>query len=529
MTGPVVVNDEDCGVFGRLTAGIDPQAVNRFVVGEDAGPRPMSAEEAKDELGDPFATLVLLQGKFPATADAALQELDAALPDGDPLRDQLSFVLGEGSQLPKDSPAERSLRFLVSRGSTGESPEILISTFDPIEGDVELMAWDRTHDGFNYYRTVGPDSAWVWAGNSRHAIAAKTEGKGPFESHTSGSFLMKELKLPWVNWHSQSERIPDDVFPAGHPLREHPFFAKREGAEICEIQVAIPSINRWTRARFAKLTGPDGKVERPARVMEQILATPTVNLASSAARSSTATGEVDLPPTFFVDSDSLSGKLGLPGPPRLAVAADLYQASLTRFDFSLSQGGQVVERGDTHFAFAVPERAFEDVATLEAAIGLGLVSPRLAACLLMVDFPNPVFSRPRRQLLDRAPLDPVVPAEYSELFATAILDAVDDTPESSPERDFAARWGLGDDEPTWRAAFGAELESYYGAIAGRLQTQEGFDDYVKLAESRRKLPDGRKKLPIFESDLLFATTNIEPIARAMRPDGTVTELAGVTP
>jgi hypothetical protein len=36
------------------------------------------------------------------------------------------------------------------------------------------MAWDRRSGGFNFHRTVGANSAWVFAGNSRHALADPT-------------------------------------------------------------------------------------------------------------------------------------------------------------------------------------------------------------------------------------------------------------------------------------------------------------------------------------------------------------------
>ena len=64
-----------------------------------------------------------------------------------------------------------------------------------------------------------------------------------------------------------------------------------------------------------------------------------------------------------------------------------------------------MRKGDTHFCFLVPERAFEDQAVLREAIEIGLVTKRLAACLLMVDPWNPIFSDRRRALLRHVPAD----------------------------------------------------------------------------------------------------------------------------
>jgi hypothetical protein len=128
-----------------------------------------------------------------------LAALDRAASEADALGRQMIFLVGEGSQIPfspDTASLQRNLRFLVTRGSGPGGPDVLLSSFHPDEGDVELMAWDRRSGGFNFYRTVGANSGWVFAGNSRHALADPTQGKGPFESHRSGNILMKELRAP---------------------------------------------------------------------------------------------------------------------------------------------------------------------------------------------------------------------------------------------------------------------------------------------------------------------------------------------
>jgi hypothetical protein len=57
--------DVTCAVFRRLPpAALAPEAIHRFIVGEDPAPRRLTAEEASRELGDPFAVLLLLRGSF---------------------------------------------------------------------------------------------------------------------------------------------------------------------------------------------------------------------------------------------------------------------------------------------------------------------------------------------------------------------------------------------------------------------------------------------------------------------------------
>jgi hypothetical protein len=519
--------DMSCAVFAR-DLNLQSDRIHRFVVGEDAQPRSLTTSEAEQELGDPFATLLLLQGVFPQTAEEAVTAIKNAAAAGDSLRNQMSFLLGEGSQIPFDNATaslDRGLRFVVTLGATAngppEGPDILVSVFTPESDDIELMAWDRVAGGFNFYRSVGEPPAWVFAGNSRHALTPPTEGKGPFESHKSGALLMKELKLPWINWDSSSAHIFATAFAPDDKRRTHPWFTGKEpgGAYTLEFAAARPAITRWARARFDKLAASNAAIDRPSRIIEQIVGTPTVNLFTShrESESASSTGVIDLPATFFVDADGLS-QLGLDGPPEFNVSREIYTTSLQTFDVKLTDGNGFERAGDTHFAFVIPERAFEDQAALREALRIGLISKRLAAALLMTDFPNPVFSERRAALLAHVPASATISngqSNFSQEMADAILAAADDSPDGSPEREFKQRWDVGGD---FVGPFNQLLSSYYTAVANQLNTQAGFDDYFRLAESRRaKVRD----MPIFENPLLFARTNIPLATRTMQADGSV--------
>ncbi|MDQ4144911.1 MAG: hypothetical protein M3198_14460 [Actinomycetota bacterium] len=513
-----------CQDLERQSEGLEDDAVHRFVLGEDDRPRRLSTEEASRELGDAFAQRLLINGTFPRTAGEVLSSIEEAVGAGDPLRVHQFFLVGEGSQIPPgSSPVERNLRFLATCGTGPGGPDIMVSAFHPDQGTVEVMAWDERAAGFNYYRTVGRSSAWVFAGNSRHALSPPTRDNGPFESHKSGHFLMKELRLPWVNWDSPQARIDPSVL-ADEGLLNHPWVRRLAigGAYTLEEDVALPSIGRWTRARIAALLRGDA-LETPRRILEQILDTPTVNLISSHTSSEAAvTGaasEVDLPDTFFVDSAALVGILELKSPPTPFVAPSIYAKSLNNFAVTLTDGARFSRPGDTHFAFLVPERAFEDTETLNQAIGQGIVSRRLAACLLMVDFPNPVFSAKRRRLLEHVPDTPI--SDSAEGFSKQVADAIRGSAAASQpgtaEHEFAARWDVGED---FKDPFDDLLQAYYASFAQRLQTQEGFDNYMRLAESRRARV---KDMPIAESPLLFAETNVPRGERRMKEDGTIEE------
>lgn len=528
------VADETCGVFSNNTFRLNRGRIHRFLVGEDDRPRAMPPDEAKRELGDSFATLLLLKGVFPKSAEDVLAQIDKHAKANSPLRRHMTFVVGETSQIPRAQGSERlrrNVRFIVTRGSDGaqppEGPDILISIGNPGGSDIELMAWDRTRGGFNYYRAVGDGPAWVFAGNSRHAVSGPTQGKGPFESHRSGAFLMKELKLPWVNWDSPEAPMTAEALPRDDPRARHPWFTKKEpgGAYTFELAVARPAIERWARARFDAIAAA-GTIEDPRRIMEQVLGVAderarVANLASSNVESRRVVASkvpVDLPPSFFADVDGLA-EAGLVVDDLLTVEADLYAKTLGKFKVRLEDGSGFVRPGDTHFAFAVPERAFEDVVVIREALRVTLLTRRLAACLLMVDFPNPVFSERRAKLLDHVPRSATIRngrSRFSQQMADAILKAAPGTPDGSPEREFAERWNVGKE---FDPRFNRLLTKYFGALKKRLKTQAGFDDCWRIAHARRELA---RKTPVFgEFDLVFPKSDVPRPVRRMRADGTV--------
>lgn len=523
--------DETCMAFDQVER-IDPKTLNRFVVGADPRPRPMTRRQVK-ALGDAFARTFFAKGKIPRSAQQVIDGIKAAAPKKSPLRTQRSFVVGEGSQIAMTAATatvQRTLRFVVTLGRGPGGPDVFLSTGHPQKGGgVEVMAWDAKADGFNYYRSTGPRAAWMFAGNSRHALLDASRGKGPFESHPSGALLMKELKAPWINWHSPDAGISESVFARNDDRRRHPWFTDKDpgGALAFETDAARPAMERWAKARFAAIRRNGGTVTRPRHIMEQILGTPnrrrsTVNLTTTFVENEVLqpTSQLFLPDTFFVDSEALSGILGLRFPPTFQVSGRIYAKCLARFDVRMEDGDGFRRKGDTHFCFLVPERAFEDQVVLREAIEIGLISKRLAACLLMVDPWNPIFSERRASLLRHVPATAKVvkgKSDFTREMVGRILAEAADGPPGTPEAEFAQRWKVG---PRFAGPFNRLLGDYYEAVKGRLRTQAGFEPYFKLAEERRQTFN---EMPISEFPLLLPRTSIARAGRRMRSDGTVAE------
>lgn len=498
----------------------------RFIGGRDIKAAIISPVEGRQLLADPFAQLVLFSDSaLPVTLRTLLSRLDGITQDNPtalPL--QRSFVVADGGQIPwtqETDGLQRDFRFVVIRQrDTAALPDVLVSASTNLDADdafLQVIGWDPKAGAFQFYDRR--DGSWVWAGSSWEALAPDTRGRGPFDSHVNGALNMKELKLPWVNWHSQSAAILDSALAPADPLRNETLWKSRSPAQEFETDVARPGIKRWTNSRFDRSV-KDGSITGLPEFMRQVLETTTVNLVSSPVANDalTATSSVRLPLTFFLAADALVDVLGLnPDITVPQVAGDTYQAMLTRYNVRTGDGAFVFP-GDTHFVFAVPEPAFEDLVILDGLLSMGVLTRKLASALLMVDFSNPVFSVRRSALLRYVPATVrVQSSDFQDQFIAAIKGAA--APEAgTPEKEFLSNWSLSDQE--WEHTFEQKIETYFAALQPRLQTQDGFAPIFELAESRRR--EFRKR-PLAEFRLTTPITNIPETAPQLEltPDGVV--------
>lgn len=498
----------DAGSAHGAAPAPDAARVQRMVLGIDPRPAPMPDEELARELRDPFAELLLKRGVFPQSLRELLRALDAhnGTPEG--LGIQESFVVGDGGQIPwteSTRALNRELRLVVTR-SRGSDLELMVSASTSIDSEqqfLQVMAWDPHNLVFHYYQRV--DGAWVWAGNSWHALEPPTRGRGPFDSHVNGSLVMKELLAPWLHWSSERARISAEALAPDDPLRDEPLFRDHLGAQKLERSVKA-GIARWTRARLDRTRAPDGTVAKLPLLLRQVVETTTVNLRTADVPSRNAAGKrMFIPLTFFFDQECLMNVVGLaPDVFPCAVKGDVYLESLQRFGFELRADG-FSQPGDVFFAFPFPEPSFEDRAVLEQMLQRGIVDERFAAALLMVDFPNPVFSARRASLARYAPETARVDAsgsDVAERFTAAVRQAAANLPADRPEHEFLVNWDLPEDR--WRAEYERRIVAYFRAAAARAATPEGWDDAMRLAESRRR-EFRRRPLAEFQLTLPVAT------------------------
>jgi hypothetical protein len=275
------------------------------------------------------------------------------------------------------------------------------------------------------------------------------------------------------------------------------------------------------QARFAACV-EGGRLTRLPEFMRHLLETTTVNLTSSVAENGQLAGldRLNLPLTFFFNADALLNTLGLePDISVPEVDAGLYRNCLERFEVAVTDGTFRFP-GDTHFAFAAPEPAFEDLPVLESLLGASLISRKLAACLLMVDFPNPVFSARRAALMKYVRASAATGQGDLPEFIAAVERAAATLPPESPETEFLSNWRIPDSD--WEHVFEKRIEKLMANVGERLSSATAFPDIFRLAEARRR--EFRRR-PLAEFRLTTPATNIPEDAPLLEltADGRVVE------
>jgi hypothetical protein len=404
-------------------------------------------------------------------------------------------------------------------------PDILVSTVPEANDQtalLQLIAWSEKDQAFHFFERDRQRIAWGWAGNSFDALSAPTRGQGPFDSHINGGLVMKELKLPWTHWSSQDNTVPLELYGPSSQFKTEPIFQEVTGAE--QLQSLVEGgIRRWTAGRLKRDLN-NGQLTRLPEYFRQLLWCTSVNLVSCPdAYHDPSVSQFRLPSTFFFDADAfedlacaIDSQAEVVPSQRMTVDAGLYRNAVNKLGIHLTDDADPTHTvgGDTQFAFLVPERAFEDQAVLTALRNSEVISARLALCLLLVDFSNPVFSPQRAQLLAYAPQSAAAAAAGTDLdsqFVAAVQ--AKPAPAGSPEAQFLQLWNT-PDILTWAAH---QLDAYQSAVQAKLQTPQGVEEILQLAESRRHVVEGRM---LFEFRPTLASDHA-PSHLAMAPDASI--------
>lgn len=511
----------------------------RFVEGIDPDVRVFTPEELKQEIRDPFGPL--LAGAVcgvPETVDEVLALLGPPGISGTALPRQTSYVVSATGQITveEEPELERHPRGVVFRTNSGGSKAVFVATSFREQSVLEVLGWDENKALFNYYerRFVNGDeeqAVWVWKGDSSQAWNHQTRDFACFQCHRSGEVNMKELRVPWQNWHSQSATIKQDSIPEDSPLRTSEVFSidprspfLRSGDEL--EKVVIPWIGKTNTTKLERYMNGDLSVYF---ILEPFFRTTTGVLTSSTELSNVGgNAPIIVPRSLFIDQRGLIdvGELfcdAFLSPPNLNIQRSAYHTALGDLNFRMEDPGNYLESpGDTHFALLTNEVPRVDYDLIQEIKMRQVLTRKMVTNLMLIDFVNPVYSPIRAYIFDilqqefnPAPKD--LEDELISFFQSLSEKNLPDVVRAEVQA-FLERGKIS--EPTAFTDHACHaIDSYMGEITTQLEAGD-FRQYMKLIASRYMDFANSDHQSLIESELLLPKT--DPFSGlVMRQDGTV--------
>jgi hypothetical protein len=546
---------------------VQAQQIYRFIEGIDSCMTLMSQADIKSELNDPYATSVLIpnaggKGVWPAT----VADIVSAVSKANPTFSQNSYLLGEGGQIPPSITklGNQDLRYLITWGP-GNSPVIFLSAAPAgapggtPPGFLQVIAFDPIKKNYNYYQYVcnstvaegNPCAAsevqtWSWAGDSSNGRNPQTVGRGCFDCHLNGGLNMKELTVPWNNWHSTAVSISAANIPAA--VANDPLYQNLSTADKFQTNFQGTMFNfttNWVNSNIQS-----GAVSNVSELLRRLIVTTTVNFASSQVRSADTSDVTGLPMDFFLNDSIFRGnsKMNFNGlnfnytvPATIQFARSSYNSFLTSNNFALvntaNNNGPPDYRqpGATYFAFFIPVPAYEDLVAIKQLISRQIISAKFAVAVLMVDFQNPIFSAPRASLMTYANQISTGNADGQSIpnqFAALVQKVASGQPacntsnlsQCTPEQQFLFYWNQSN--ANWQAACQTQIQNYLNAVGARISTQAGVNDYMTLSISRGiQFSNYPLVCNLHEFDLLLPCNSLGNTFVQMNADGTTSPQA----
>jgi hypothetical protein len=385
-----------------------------------------------------------------------------------------------------------------------EEGELFIGFFSGIDGGaltvdqdfrkgslmIELIAWDRTKQAYNFWELIGngTGSTWRFRGDSNNILAdvarINVRSRNPTFGttlrcsgcHTLGGPIMKELQPPHNDWWTTQRKLalggfrlrpgPDPTSPTAAAAR---LFQEATDASNLSQQVK-KGIDRLIGAR-AKQAGGGQSLKQQLR---SLFTTMEMNLVTDGLpfKEREATGQpVEIPQDFFVDA-RLVGK-GKPIPVELSLYRDALKKVGSRF-----APGETPGLIEAFHAFVAPSRSHIDNQVIDSLIMQKLLDGELVADVLAVDFTTPVYSPIRGPLIRFVPDTAANVNELREKLIAALRAAPGD----------AAAKQLLDNltVPTRTAEFHrTEALAYLKVLSQARASPDAILDWMKVASQRR--------------------------------------------
>jgi hypothetical protein len=387
-----------------------------------------------------------------------------------------------------------------------------------LRGFVELIAWDRTKQAYNFWELIGTD--WHYRGDSNDVLTniAKiniADAKAAFTflrksptdkqpvlrcsgCHTLGGPIMKELEGPHNDWWTKDRKLNLGPFKvqAGNEAANPAHVAARlfdESKEVTDAHNLSKQVKKGIGRLLAARVKQRGGGQNLRQLLRPLFTAMEINLVSDRVpfkERQRKNEALEIPQDFFVDARLVEKRQPI------SVKVALYKEALdevgARFAPGESPGLQ-----ETHHAFLVPARSYVDNQVIDALINQGILDQELVADVLAVDFTTPVFSAARASLIRYVPEK----AEDANDLRQQLIAAL----QKAPPDDRAARELLANvtDRTRTAAAHRQAASAYLAACAKAAESREIVIDWLKVASQRRR--------------------EIEEAETARHPDGMITE------
>jgi hypothetical protein len=488
-------------LLGTLTALLVPVRM-RASVGDASPQDPGDGGKADDAV----RRILLAGGSFPADIFQIRQRLEG---HGGKLRAHI--VVNGGHDNPARTSAD-DVKFMVFETYANATPDKRVEedelffgfflgaandTLTVLPGFVELIAWDRTKQVYNFWELLEED--WNYRGDSNDVLTnieqiniaspnprfnfvrnSPTDGTPVLRCsgcHTLGGPIMKELEPPHNDWWTTAGKL------SLGPFKLRPGSVASNPANVAarmftEEATDAANLNQQVKKGTDRLLAARAKREPSASVKSQLrslFATMEMNLVSDRVPFSERTAgnqAVELPTDFFVDA-RLVGETK-----PVSVDLSLYKQALTEVGsrFAPEEKPGLIE---THHAFLVPARSQIDNRWVDTLIARGLIDEELVADVLAVDFTTPVFSGERKGLIRH------VPEKASD--ARDLRDQIIAALKNAPSTDAAAPKLLANLTDTARTA-AAHRQAASAYLAGCRKAATSLDavvGWLRVAAQRR--------------------------------------------
>lgn len=337
---------------------------------------------------------------------------------------------------------------------------------------IELIAWDNSSQFFNFYELRGlttQATRWFYRGNSQDALLDNRylNRQPPPQTpkfgsrmrcsacHNAGGPILKEMETPHNDWWSAADPL---VFSPNHPGTELSDLVNTlvEAEEFAnEVQLGMQRLNSSI---------PFSQFARSLTLQEQL-------------RPLFCTNEIN------IESDNKSGSaISIPSGFWLNPLLDKFNTTLSKPAYQHLLRANNMRFPETDFldadhAWLTPVKGQNDINAIQQLIKDNLVTHQFVQSVLMIDFPSPVFSKARCELLQ------LVPQQISEDWFAVFIQELRQ-PTNSANAQLLARY-LSNSEKYNHIYFQKILDIYKNQFTSKLGSEQGRQEaFAKLLQTR---------------------------------------------